>query len=64
MGLVDEERPVGLLVHEHGGLVGPKTGAREREVANHPKSFLPDSRPAARADRECFLDTGEQRLHD
>ena len=34
-----------------------------QKVANQPKRFLPDSRTSAGTDRECFVDTGEQRLH-
>ena len=37
VGLVDEDGPVGLLVHEHGRLVAAETGAREPEIANHAK---------------------------
>ena len=63
MGLVDEDGPVGLLVHEHRRLVAAETGAREPEIAYHPKGLLPDARTSAGTDGECFLDTREQRLH-
>ena len=64
VGLVDEGRPVRLLVDEHRGLVAAEARPREQEIANHAKRLLPDSRAAAGADRERFLHTGQERLHD